>query len=160
MTSALDKNVTIVPGTGSLSLEGGDVVAAVGTVVSGRDLRETQTASAAAVVYVETPHFLLGEADFNRLVDPPPRYLQWLPTVRGAWLAAAIVSAPPIIDALVQGQAVLFSLIPTTPRYGLVIATIIWLVLEAVVRIRRNPRDETIKKIRKTFQQSTDLLGK
>jgi len=71
---------------------------ATGNVVTGRNLYETQTVRAAQVVYIPVPHFQLGEADFNRLVDPPPRSHQWLPNVRGAWLAALILCVTPVVS--------------------------------------------------------------
>ena len=136
------------------------MVVAAANVVTGRDLHETQTAPAAQVVYVPAPHFQLGEADFNRLVDLPPRSHQWLPNVRGAWLAALILSVTPLLNAVVHGEPASISLIPAPYLYGLGITTIMWLILESVTWIGPNPRQEAIKRIQKAYQRPNDMAGK
>ena len=149
----------IIVGTGSLTIEEGAVASAATNVIAGRDLRETQTVPAAEVVYAPAPHALLGEADFNRLVDPPARSHQWLPNVRGAWLTALILSAMPLLDAVVHGKPVRIALIPDLSLYGLGITTGMWAILVGVIRLGRNPREETIRRIRKAYQRSTDVAG-
>jgi hypothetical protein len=149
-------DLPVIVGTVAVT-ESAGTVAAVGTVI-GRELRQTETAPISDVIYVQTPHFPLGEADFNRLVDPPARWHQWLPTVRGAWSGAVLFLVTSLASAMAHGERLLISVLPGLCAVGL--TTVIWAIVEIRARVGPNPRQETIDRIRRTYQRPTDVAGK
>jgi hypothetical protein len=150
---------TIVVGTGSLSAEGGDVVVGVGKVVEGRNLRETQSAPASDIVYRSTPHYMLGQADFNRLVDPPPRTHAFFPGLLGLWIGSLINASAPLLLALFDGTPLSIWAVPPTARYAFVVVSILLVGLYLKVHLSPNPRDKLIERIAKTYERDTESGG-
>lgn len=123
------------------------------SVVTGREL-QTQVAREQDVIYSPAAHYKLGEADFNRIVDPPPRHHQWLNTTRGAFLGSLIIAVAAVFSALRQSQPLEWSTVPDSAKAGLGITAVLWLGVYLWVRFRPDPQRETIDRIRRTWDRS------
>ena len=124
-----------------------------GEVVSGRDLHTTQTAPEQDIIWRQTPHYPLSEAEFNLMVDPPPRTHQWLPTARGAWLTTLIVIFVAIYSALQKQQPLAWSTVPTSAWVGFSVTTILILGIHAAIWCKPDRRKQMIERIRKTWNR-------
>jgi hypothetical protein len=123
-----------------------------GATVTNTVVLETQRAAAAEIM-VPTPHYPLSEAEFNDLVDPPPRSHQWLPTIRGAALVSFIGCVAPLLAATIRGQPVTLSLIPETLLVALIITSIWWLALVCRMQFKPHRRDQVMRRVRKTWDR-------
>ena len=136
-----------------MSVESGDVAVGVGTVVEGRDLRETQSAPVSDIVYRPAPHYPLGQAEFNLLVDPPPRTHAFLPAVFGLWLGSVVNAGSPLLQAFIVGTPVTIASVPSAARYAFIIASVLFGGLAFAVWRRPNRRDNLVKRIAKVYEK-------
>lgn len=106
------------------------------------------------MIYSPAAHYKLSEADFNRIVDPPPRHHQWLPTVRGTFLGSLIVAGTAVFTALRQNQPINWSTIPDAAKAGLIITAVLWVGVAIWVRVGSDARRDAIERIRRTWDRS------
>jgi hypothetical protein len=140
----------IIPPTGALAAAGQEPIATVEEVI-GRELQATQVARGQDVIYRETAHYPLNEAEFYLIVDAPPPSHQWLPTVRGAWLASALVAVTPVLGAMARGTPVSLSLVSDASIVAMCISSLLWLGVGLRVRFGPDRRRDTIQRIRRTW---------
>jgi hypothetical protein len=105
-----------------------------------------------AIAWVRVPHYSLNEAEFNVLVDPPAYSHQWLPTIRGAWLASLVLGGGPLVGALCRGRPITMALIPDVAWFGFIGASAALMVLEIYVRSKKDRRKDLISRIRRTWE--------
>lgn len=129
---------------------------AASVVVTGRELQATQIAREQDVIYREVPHYPLSEAEFNLLVDPPPRSHQWLPTARGAWLTSVLLLLGSVTTAVAHGEPLTAKSIPMPALIGFFVATVVWSSISIKVHFGPDRRRETIERIRKTWHYAKD----
>jgi hypothetical protein len=134
-------------------------IVGVGNVVRDQAIISTQTASGAAIVFIPTAHYQLSEAQFNLLVDPPPRSHQWLPTVRGAWIGAVVLGGGPLVGAIVRGNSLTVSSVSDIAWFGFVLTSLAWCALAVYVRYKKDRRKKLIDHIRATWPEPGESIG-
>jgi hypothetical protein len=119
-------------------------------IIRDRELQATQIARGQDVIYRETAHYMLSEAQFNTLVDPPPRSHQWLPNVRGAFVSSVLAFGVAALSQLAQGAALSRkTLWPFAAIVG--VAALLWLGVYLRVRFGPDRQRDTIARIRRTW---------
>jgi hypothetical protein len=123
-------------------------------IIRDRELQATQIARGQDVIYRETAHYMLSEAQFNTLVDPPPRSHQWLPTVRGAWVSSVLALVVDALILLADGTPLTWrKLWPFAAIVG--VTSALWLGVGLWVWCGPDRRRDTIARIRRTWDDRT-----
>lgn len=134
-------------------------IAGVGSVVRGQAIATTQIASGASVAFIPVAHYQLNEAQFNLLVDPPPRSHQWLPTVRGAWISALVLGGGQLVGAIVRGNPLSLSSVSDIAWFGFILTSLVWGALAMYVRYQKDRRKKLIDHIRATWPEPGESIG-